>query len=115
MRFIPDLLNSVDHWASPVLPVHKQGTTDDEYRQTCDYRRVNDLSEALISTMPHMSTLLEHTRAKQYYGLFHLLRGFWQLPLDELSQDLISYITDAKIYTPRRVRQGCCDAAVHFQ
>eukprot|EP00644_Phytophthora_capsici_P018101 jgi/Phyca11/113930/e_gw1.25.661.1 len=27
----------------------------------------------------------------------------------------MSYITDSKIYTPRRVPQGCCDAAVHFQ
>ncbi|GMF53460.1 unnamed protein product [Phytophthora fragariaefolia] len=31
------------------------------------------------------------------------------------SQELMSYITDSKIYTPRRVPQGSCDAAVHFQ
>ncbi|OWZ11439.1 Pol Polyprotein [Phytophthora megakarya] len=35
---------------------------DDAFRQTCDYRLVNDLIEVLISTMLHMSTLLEHTR-----------------------------------------------------
>lgn len=97
-----------------MLPVRKPGTAD-EYRQTCDYRLANDLIEALISTMPHMRELLEYTKGKKHYGLFDLLKGFWQLPLDELSQELMSYITDSKIYTPRRVPQGCCDAAVHFQ
>ncbi|POM67010.1 Hypothetical protein PHPALM_17050 [Phytophthora palmivora] len=65
--------------------------------------------------MPHMSSLLEHTKGKIHFGLFDLLKGFWQLPLDKVSQELMSYITDSKIYTPRRVPQGCCDAAVHFQ
>ncbi|OWZ10107.1 hypothetical protein PHMEG_00017094 [Phytophthora megakarya] len=101
-------------WASPVLPVRKPGTTDNQYRQTYDYRLVNDLVEALISTMPHMSALLEYTKGKKHYGLFDLLKGFWQLPLAKLSQELMSYITDSKIYTPRRVPQGCCDATVHF-
>ncbi|KAJ8571266.1 hypothetical protein ON010_g5570 [Phytophthora cinnamomi] len=107
--------NPSSRWASPALPVRKPGENSDEYRHTCDYRVVNDLIEALTSTMPHMATLLEHTRGKKHFGLFDLLKGFWQLPLDELSQELMSYITDTKIYTPRRVPQGCCDAAVHFQ
>lgn len=107
--------NPSSRWASPVLPVRKHGENADEYRQTCDYRVVNDFIEALISTMPHMATLLEHTRGKKHFGLFDLLKCFWQLPLDKLSQELMSYITDTKIYTPRRVPQGCCDAAVHFQ
>ncbi|ETP36729.1 hypothetical protein F442_15399 [Phytophthora nicotianae P10297] len=48
--------NPGSRWASPLLPVRKQGVTGDEYRQTCDYRLVNDLTEALISTMPNMTT-----------------------------------------------------------
>ncbi|OWZ09958.1 hypothetical protein PHMEG_00017261 [Phytophthora megakarya] len=107
--------NPTSRWASPVLPVRKAGMSVDEYRQTCDYRLVNDLIEALISTMPHMTSLLECTKGKKHYGLFDMLKGFWQLPLHILSQELMSYITDSKIYTPRRVPQGCCDAAVHFQ
>ncbi|KAE8969159.1 hypothetical protein PF004_g26395 [Phytophthora fragariae] len=27
----------------------------------------------------------------------------------------MSYMTDEKIFTPRRVHQGCSDAAIHFQ
>ncbi|KAJ8575672.1 hypothetical protein ON010_g3544 [Phytophthora cinnamomi] len=107
--------NPSSRWASPALPVRKPGTSDDEYRQTCDYRLVNGLIEALISTMPHMSALIEHTKGKKHYGLFDLLKGFWQLPLDEFSQELMSYITDSKIYTPRQLPRRSCDAALHFQ
>ncbi|OWZ16599.1 hypothetical protein PHMEG_0009583 [Phytophthora megakarya] len=62
-----------------------------------------------------MSALLAYTNGKKYYRLFDLLKSFWQLPLAKMSQELMSYITDSKIYTPRRVPQGCCVAAVHFQ
>ncbi|ETL83427.1 hypothetical protein L917_16625 [Phytophthora nicotianae] len=43
------------------------------------------------------------------------LKGFWQLPLAEKCQEWMSYMTDEKIFTPRRVPQGCSDAAIYFQ
>ncbi|KAE8995582.1 hypothetical protein PR001_g20087 [Phytophthora rubi] len=46
---------------------------------------------------------------------FDFLKGFWQLPLAELCQEWMSYMTDEKIFTPRRVPQGCSNAAIHFQ
>ncbi|OWZ01552.1 hypothetical protein PHMEG_00027032 [Phytophthora megakarya] len=71
----------------PSVTSAKSGQGDDEFRQTCDYRLVNDLIETF---------------------------GFWHLPLPSECEELMSYITDRKIYTPRRVPQGCCDAAVQF-
>ncbi|KAG3108253.1 hypothetical protein PI125_g11990 [Phytophthora idaei] len=56
--------NSGSRWVSPVLPVRKHDESGDEYRQTCDYRLVNDAIEALISTMSHMSALLEHMKGE---------------------------------------------------
>ncbi|KAE9262742.1 hypothetical protein PR003_g33429, partial [Phytophthora rubi] len=58
---------------------------------------------------------MENARGKQHFGLFDFLKGFWQLPLAELCQEWMSYMTDEKIFTPRRVPQGCSDAAIHFQ
>ncbi|OWZ00584.1 LOW QUALITY PROTEIN: hypothetical protein PHMEG_00028190 [Phytophthora megakarya] len=72
----------------PSVTSAKSGQGDDEFRQTCDYRLVNDLIETF---------------------------GFWHLPLPSECEELMSYITDRKLYTPRRVPQGCCDVAVHFQ
>ncbi|KAG4053611.1 hypothetical protein PC123_g11244 [Phytophthora cactorum] len=50
--------NSGSRWASPVLPVRKHDESGDEYRL------VNDAIEALISTMSHMSALLEHMKGE---------------------------------------------------
>ncbi|GMF48756.1 unnamed protein product [Phytophthora fragariaefolia] len=58
--------NPNSRWASPVFPVHKAGVRKDEYRQTCDNRLVNDFVEALISTMPYMTTLLEYVSRRAH-------------------------------------------------
>ncbi|OWY94953.1 hypothetical protein PHMEG_00035180 [Phytophthora megakarya] len=41
--------------------------------------------------------------------------GYWEIAVDEACQELLSYMTHRKIYTPRRIPQGCCDAALFFQ
>lgn len=49
------------------------------------------------------------------FGLFDFIKGYWQLPLAKEWQEILSYMTHRKIYTPRRVPQGCVDAAFSFQ
>ncbi|OWZ07849.1 LOW QUALITY PROTEIN: hypothetical protein PHMEG_00019703 [Phytophthora megakarya] len=46
---------------------------------------------------------------------FDLKNGFWQLPLAEESQEVLSFMTDEGVYTPTRVSQGAMDSALHFQ
>ena len=106
-------VNRHSRWASPALPVRKPKT--DEYRQTTDYRGVNSDTEPIVGVMPHLQSRLQHTRGKKHYGSFDFLKGFWQLPLAEDSQEPLSYMTDENIFTPMRVPQGSCDAAVYFQ
>ena len=73
--------NRYSRWASPALPVRKPKT--DEYRQTIDYRGVNDDTDPIVGVMPHLQSRLKHTRGKKHFGSFDCLKGFWQLPLDE--------------------------------
>ncbi|GMF31530.1 unnamed protein product [Phytophthora fragariaefolia] len=100
--------------ASPVLPVKKSADLMD-LRQTTDYRAVNDLTYVRAAAMPVLSVVVENARGMNHFGLFDFLKGFWQLPLAELCQEFLSYMTDEKSFTPRRVPQGCCDAAIFFQ
>ncbi len=65
--------------------------------------------------MPHLQSRLKHASGKRHFGKFDCLKGFWQLPLDEDSQEPLSYMTDEESFTPLRVPQGSCDAAVYFQ
>ncbi|OWY95757.1 LOW QUALITY PROTEIN: hypothetical protein PHMEG_00034159, partial [Phytophthora megakarya] len=73
------------------------------------------MTEPLAGTMPNLNTKLECTKNKKHYGLFDFIKGFWQLPLAKNSQEILSYETDEGAFTPTRVPQGSCDAAIHFQ
>ncbi|KAE9301614.1 hypothetical protein PF008_g22706 [Phytophthora fragariae] len=86
-----------------------------DLRQTTDYREINSVTEVMAAVMPILSLVMENARGKQHFGLFGFLKYFWQLPLAEFCQEWMSYMTDEKIFTPRRVPQGCSDAAIHFQ
>ncbi|KAE8882448.1 hypothetical protein PF005_g20928 [Phytophthora fragariae] len=86
-----------------------------DLRQTTDYREINSVTEVMAAVIPILSLVMENARGKQHFGLFGFLKYFWQLPLAEFCQEWMSYMTDEKIFTPRRVPQGCSDAAIHFQ
>eukprot|EP00644_Phytophthora_capsici_P015135 jgi/Phyca11/128315/e_gw1.75.173.1 len=105
--------NPNSRWACPAVPVKKPGSA--EYRQTNAYRPVNAMTEPLAGLMPILQLITEHVRGMKHFGLFDFIRGFWQLPLEEACREILSYMTDQKIYTPTRVPQGCSDAALYFQ
>ncbi|KAE9099476.1 hypothetical protein PF007_g15861 [Phytophthora fragariae] len=109
-----DYENPDSRWASPVLPVKKSADIMD-LRQTTDYRGPNAVTETMAAVMPILSLVVENASGMEHFGLFDFLKGFWQLPLAEISQEFISYMTDEKIFTPRRVPQGCSDAAIYSQ
>lgn len=52
-------------------PVRKNGRQ--EYRQTCDYRVVNALIEAIAEVMPNLSQLLVAVEKKKKLNLFESL------------------------------------------
>ena len=52
---------------------------------------------------------------KKYYQKYDFLKGFWQLLLAEECWEILSYMTDVKIYSPKRVPQGAVDSALFFQ
>jgi hypothetical protein len=99
-------------WACAALPVKKSGG---DYRQTNDYKPVNCQAEPLAGVMPNLDVDLEKVIESRCFGLFDFIKGYWQLPLHEDSQEMLSYMTHRKIYTPKRVPQGCSDAALYFQ
>ncbi|KAJ0397605.1 hypothetical protein ATCC90586_008182 [Pythium insidiosum] len=99
-------------WACAALPVKKPSGG---YRQTTDYKPVNAQVEPLAGLMPNLDVDLERVAGSRCFGLFDFIKGYWQLPLHPESQEVLSYMTHRRIYTPRRVPQGCSDAALYFQ
>ncbi|KAF0702438.1 hypothetical protein AaE_015927 [Aphanomyces astaci] len=120
--------NSSSH-CSPVNPVMKpEGKklvkTSDKwtieellqyFRLTIDYRIINSQTIPLAGAMPFQFLVLENVRGAKYLGVFDLTKGFWQLPLEKNSQELLSFMLGYRIMTPTRVMQGHCDSALFFQ
>ncbi|POM74373.1 Putative retroelement [Phytophthora palmivora] len=99
--------------ACAALLVRKSGGSD--FRQTVDYKPSNSQTEPIAGIMPNLHVDLEKVRGSRHFGLFDFIKGYWQLPLAKECQELLSYLTHRKIYTPRRVPQGSADAALYFQ
>ncbi|POM64025.1 Hypothetical protein PHPALM_20509 [Phytophthora palmivora] len=59
--------------------------------------------------MSDLQADLEVVKGAIFFGLY------WQIALAEECQEILSYMTHQKVYTPRRVPQGCTDAALFFQ
>ncbi|KAE9000093.1 hypothetical protein PR002_g18276 [Phytophthora rubi] len=105
--------NPTSRWACVALPVRKRG--GGEFRQTVDYKPFNAQTEPIAGLMPNLHVDLENVRGSNHFGLFDFIKGYWQLPLAKECQELLSYMTHRKIYTPKRVPQGSADAALYFQ
>ncbi|OWZ11445.1 hypothetical protein PHMEG_00015531 [Phytophthora megakarya] len=106
--------NTKSQWSISVLLVKKSAELMD-LRKTVDYRTMNALTDIMVAVMPIISLVSENAHGMNHFDIFDFINCFRQLPLDELCQELFSYMTDEKIFNPRRVPQGCADAAINFQ
>ncbi|POM79214.1 LOW QUALITY PROTEIN: Hypothetical protein PHPALM_3168 [Phytophthora palmivora] len=98
------------HWenrrACPALPVRKLKIN--EVRQTNDYRSVNNMTEPIVGVMPSLQVVMEKCKGMKFYAIFDFTKGFWQLPLHQDNQEILSYKTDM-------VPHGSTDATLYFQ
>ncbi|KAE8908713.1 hypothetical protein PF001_g4709 [Phytophthora fragariae] len=107
-------LNNASRWACAAVPVRKAGLKD-AFRLTTDYRPVNRMTVPIAAAVPNLVVVTSRVRGAQAMAKFDMFKGFWQLPLDEDSQEIFSIKTDEGVYTPTRVPQGAVDSAMHFQ
>ncbi|GMF50263.1 unnamed protein product [Phytophthora fragariaefolia] len=100
--------NHRSRWASaPRIVVKKQ---PGEFRMIVDTRAVNALTEPMPWPMPDMESDLAMVEESDSYFTIDRWRGYWQLPLDEDSQELYTIMTHRGMFTPTRVLMGCTDA-----
>ncbi|OWZ14126.1 hypothetical protein PHMEG_00012437 [Phytophthora megakarya] len=89
----PKDASSGTRWASPVVPVRKPGSKS-EFRLTIDYRAVNRATVLLAGTMPNPAAVMDKVNGAVALAKFDMKNGFWQLPLAEESQEVLSFMTD---------------------
>lgn len=93
--------NSASSWASAPLLVPKPGGA--RFRFTVDLRPVQKYTVRHQYTMQNLEQELSRLANSNYFATFNPSDGYWQLPLENESQSLQSFITPEGIYAPTRV------------
>ncbi|KAJ0392214.1 hypothetical protein P43SY_008832 [Pythium insidiosum] len=106
--------NNQSRWVCIAIPVRKKGVIED-YRIVIDYRPANIRTIPIAGAMPNLSIVVVKLKGARFFAKFDLFKGFWQLMLDEESQEIFSFMVDDTVYTPLRVPQGATDSPIHFQ
>lgn len=63
----------------------------------------------------HLESILQSTQGSTCYAKEDMAHAYWQLPLADESQEMLSSQTPLRVYSSRRLLQGSTDAGIHFQ
>ncbi|ETO73131.1 hypothetical protein F444_10899 [Phytophthora nicotianae P1976] len=100
--------------SAQTVPVAMVGRPN-EFRLTVDYRPVNAATVPIAGTGADLTSSSGIVAGGYGFAGFDMLSGFSQLPLDKVSREPMSFITDEGVWTPCRVPQGAMDSPLHFQ
>jgi len=105
--------NNSARWASPALAVPKPGSN--KLRFTVDLRGPNARTVPIQPAMPHLESLFQDVSGSTCFANIDLAHGYWQIPLADESQEMMSIQTPLGVYSSRRLLQGGSDSGNHFQ
>ena len=83
---------STSEWRSPVVMVKK---ADGSYRLTCDYRKLNSITETESFPLPRLEDVwdLVGESGATVFSTLDLASGFWQIQLDPETKHKTSFVT----------------------
>ena len=103
---------SVSAWASPIVLVSKK---DGGVHFCVDYRRLNSKSTIDAYPMPLVEELFEKIGPTRVISTLDMVKGFWQIPLDRVSQEKTAFCTPFGLYEFKVMPFGLHSAPATFQ
>ena len=109
-----DMIEKIKHhdWSSPAFLVKKG---DSRFRMVINYRSLNSNLHDDGYPLPTPKDIFMSLGDSGLYTLLDLRDGFWNLPLDESSRHLTTFVTTSGIYQWKRLPQGLKTAPAIFQ
>ena len=79
-------------------------TSDGTFRMCTDYRKVNSVTKTDTFPIPR----IDNSAHDKYVTKFHLLKGFWQIPLTDSAKEISDFVTTERPYESRLKALECC-------
>ena len=103
---------STSPWASPIVPVPK---ADGSIRLCIDYRRLNAITDPDPYYMTTLEEILERVGSSRCVSKLDLCKGFYQIEVEEESQEKTAFITPFGKFSFKRMPFGLRNAPAVFQ
>lgn len=109
--------DSVSPWSAQavLVPKVRDGVVLEEKRPCWDYRPVNLVTVADSQPLPLPEVLFDHLQGSQMFSKMDLTKGFWQIPLEKKSRELLAFSTPVGLKQPRFMPFGIKNAPATFQ
>ena len=65
--------------------------------------------------MLFMEAIVIHLAGSKFWCKLDAFKGFWMMPLSEECREMLSFMTDRGVYTPKRSIQSALNSATQFQ
>ncbi|UYV80664.1 K02A2.6-like [Cordylochernes scorpioides] len=99
-------------YSSPVTLVRKR---DNTMRLCIDFRRVNELVPSDLHPLPLIETVLENLSKARVFSTVDISNAYYQIPIAEESQPLLSFVTQQGQYNFKRLPFGIKSAPQIFE
>ena len=99
-------------WSSPIVPIRKY---DGSLRLCIDYRKVNAVTRPEKFPMPNLYDSIYSAHNIKYFTKIDLVKGYYQIPIDEESRPLTSFSTQNNQYQFKRLSFGLRNSGIQFQ
>ena len=100
------------YWAAPSLLVPKK---DGTYRLIVDYRGLNKQIEKTCWLLSRINEVIDSLEGNMYFSNIDLLSGYFQMALEEESQNVTAFITPLGLSKWKRLPMGQASAPGAFQ
>ncbi|UYV77109.1 hypothetical protein LAZ67_14003339 [Cordylochernes scorpioides] len=99
-------------YSSPVTLVRKR---DNTMRLCIDFRRVNELVPSDLHPLPLIETVLDNLSKARVFSTVDISNAYYQIPIAEESQPLLSFVTQQGQYNFKRLPFGFKSAPQIFE
>ena len=88
---------------------------DRSIRFCVDYKKVNDLIIENVHLLPIVNDTVDKIGGKKYYTSIDFASGYWQVEVDENSQDITAFVTPWRLYQFNVMPFGLTNVSATFQ